>query len=300
MGRVIVVQGPTASGKSSVAVELALRYGVPIISADSRQFYCEMHIGTAVPTPEELESAQHYFIKDRSVEEPLSSGGFEVEAVELLDILNLNSTETQIIAIVVGGSGLYVDALLYGLDPLPRSEEVRAELNAIFERDGLEPLIMALQMADPAYFSIVDRSNPQRVIRALEVCRTTGMPYSNLRSGRKSIRDFSAIKIIIDLPRAELYTRIEERVDAMIAEGLEVEARSLYKYRHLSALQTVGYSELFDYFDGVTDLNRAIELIKQHSRNYAKRQLTWLRRDSETPRFSPLDLAPVFSYIDSL
>lgn len=297
MGRVIVVQGATAAGKSAVAARLAAHYGVAVVSADSRQFYREMHIGTAVPTADELAAAQHYFIQDRSVEEPLSSGGFERAGVELLEKLNQNTDKDTIIAVVVGGSGLYVDALLYGLDPLPSSAEVRAELLAIYERDGLNPLVEALKIADPTYHAIVDRSNPQRVIRALEVCRTSGMPYSNLRSGRRCVRSFDAVKLIVDLPREQLYARIDTRVDAMIAEGLEAEARSVEKYAHLSPLQTVGYSEMFDYFRGETTLDRAIELIKQHTRNYAKRQLTWLRRDADTPRFAPSAWDEIIAYI---
>lgn len=297
MGRVIVVQGATAAGKSAVAAHLAAHYGVAVVSADSRQFYCQMRIGTAVPTQEELAAARHYFIQDRSVTQPLSAGGYEREAVELLDGLNEHSDDRQIIAVVVGGSGLYVDALLYGLDPLPSSDEVRAELIAILERDGLEPLVEALRMADPTYHNIVDRSNPQRVIRALEVCRTSGMPYSNLRSGRRSIRSFDAVKLVVDLQREQLYQRIERRVDQMMDEGLEQEARSVEMYRHLTPLQTVGYSEMFDYFDGNTSLERAVELIKQHTRNYAKRQLTWLRRDEATPRFDPTAINEMISYI---
>ncbi len=299
MGKIVVVQGPTASGKSAVAVRIAAHYSVPIISADSRQFYKEMAIGTAVPTNEELKTAKHYFIQDRSITQPLSAGGFEQEAVELIEKLDKNSAQNQIIGVVAGGSGLYVDALLYGLDPLPSSEKVREELNTVLENDGLEVLVEALRMADPAYYNIVDKSNPQRVIRALEVCRTSGMPYSNLRSGRNSIRSFGAIKIITDMPREELYSRIERRVDEMIEQGLEDEARSVHQFAHLSSLQTVGYSEMFDYFDGKTTLERAIELIKQHTRNYAKRQITWLRRDNLTQRFDPKNFDSIINHINN-
>lgn len=291
MGKIIVIQGATASGKSSLAVKLAAYHNVPVISADSRQFYKEMSIGTAVPTPLELSTAKHYFIQDRSVTEPLSAGGYEVEAVELINTLNEPYKEdpNKIIGVVVGGSGLFVDALLYGMDPLPSSSEVRAQLNEILESKGLDVLVEALRMADPAYYNIVDRSNPQRVIRALEVCRVSGMPYSNLRSGRASIREFGVEKYYIDLPREELYSRIDSRVDVMIEEGLVEEVRPLIPYENLTALQSVGYSELFEHFRGEISMERAVELIKQHSRNYAKRQITWLRRDKVTPRVSPVD-----------
>lgn len=291
MGKIIVIQGPTASGKSSLAVRVAARHNVPVISADSRQFYREMSIGTAVPSTEELAMAQHYFIQDRSVTAPLSAGGYELEAVELINRLNapyLGDSE-RVIGVVVGGSGLFVDALLYGMDPLPSSREVREELNGLLESRGLEVLVEALKIADPAYHSVVDRSNPQRVIRALEVCRVSGMPYSNLRSGRVSIRDFGVEKYYVDLPREELYSRIDSRVDLMMEQGLLDEVRGLLRYEGLTALQSVGYSELFDYFRGSVSLERAVDLIKQHSRNYAKRQLTWLRRDRVTPRVNPYE-----------
>lgn len=292
-----MVQGATAAGKSSVAATLGAHYGVGVISADSRQFYREMSIGTAVPSVSELAAARHYFIQDRSVTQPLSAGGYEREAVALLDLLNQDSSDSQIIGVVVGGSGLYVDALLYGLDPLPSSDEVRAQLCAIYERDGLDLLVEALKIADPAYYAVVDRSNPQRVIRALEVCRTSGMPYSNLRSGRRVIRDFDAVKVVVDLPREELYERINGRVDQMIVDGLEAEARSVMQFAELSPLQTVGYSEMFDYFAGGVSRERAVELIKQHTRNYAKRQLTWLRRDADVARFAPSAVGDIIQYV---
>lgn len=295
MSKLVVIGGPTAAGKSAVAVTLASHYNCPILSADSRQFYREMNIGTAVPSVAEQASATHYFIQDRSLLSPLSAGGYEHEAITLLSTIFASGTD---MAIVVGGSGLYIDALLYGFDPLPSSAEVREELNAIYAREGLEPILQGLLVADPAYYKIVDKSNPMRVIRALEVCRTSGMPYSNLRSGRQCHRDFDIVKLAINLPREILYNRIETRVDAMIDDGLEAEARSLLQYRDLSPLKTVGYSEFFDYFDGKISYDRAVELIKQNSRNYAKRQLTWFRKDTDLNYFEAQDTTAIISYID--
>lgn len=295
MPTLIVVQGPTASGKSTVAARLAARYGAPVLSCDSRQFYREMSIGTAVPTQEERAAAVHYFVQDRSVETPLSAGGYEVEALARLEQL----FQQNEVAVLVGGSGLYVDALLYGLDPLPSSAEVRAQLRAIYEREGLEPILEALKMADPMHYARVDRSNPARVLRALEVCRTSGMPYSNLRTGRRAERPFKVVKLATDLPREALYERINQRVDQMIEQGLEQEARSVIQYRDLSPLKTVGYSEWFDCFDGNISPAQAVEKIKQNSRNYAKRQLTWLRRETDLPRFSPMDFEAIATYVDA-
>ncbi len=290
------MQGSTAAGKSAVAVEIASRVGCAVISADSRQFYSEMAIGTAVPTCEELSAARHYFIQDRSVTEHLSAGGFAEEASALISELSEGRGEGEIVAVVVGGSGLYVDALLYGLDPLPSDEGVRAEFLRRLNSEGLQSLLSELKRYDSVTFETIEKSNPQRVIRALEVCKVAGKPYSELKSGASQMR-FDAVKIIVDMPREKLYERIDSRVDVMMAEGLEAEALSVYKYRELSALRTVGYTELFEYFDGKITLSRAVELIKQHSRNYAKRQVTWLRRDSQTPRFAPSEIDAILNYI---
>lgn len=294
MSRLIVVQGPTAAGKTSTAVNLALHYGCDILSADSRQFYREMTIGSAVPTAGERALARHHFIQDRSLLAPLSSGEYEKEALMLLE----NIFQSNHTAILVGGSGLYVDALLYGLDPLPSSEEIRAQLNEIYASQGLEPILYALKVADPVHYNMVDRSNPMRVLRALEVCRASGMPYSTLRSGRRTVRDFEVCRLVVDMPRAELYDRINRRVDMMIDEGLQDEARGLIPHRDLSPLKTVGYSEFFEYFDGNLSLTQCIDKIKQHTRNYAKRQLTWLARDRDLPRFEPHETKTMIEYID--
>jgi tRNA dimethylallyltransferase len=296
----IVVVGPTGSGKSDLAVHLAGRYRAPIISTDSRQVYRGMAIGTAQPTENQLAAVPHYFIADREPTERFTCGDFEREALALLEKL----FETSPVVVAVGGSGLYIDALCGGLDPLPDVDpELRNELMNRLSREGLEPMLEQLRALDPDFYDTVDRKNPARVIRALEVCLSTGRPFSQQRSGpgaRKTTpRPFEIIKIGIDLPRNELYARIERRVDSMMAAGLEAEARVLYPLRHLPALQTVGYSELFDHFDRLDmspdaaqtpsekgahmspaeSLARAVELIKRNSRRYAKRQMTWFRRD---------------------
>lgn len=294
MGTVIVVQGPTGVGKSSVAIALAQHYHCSIISCDSRQFYHQMTIGTAVPSNDELAAAKHYFIQDRSVETPLSAGAYEIEALAVLE----NIFKTDHFAILVGGSGLYVDALINGLDPLPSSEQIRSELNTIYAQQGLEPILEALHIADPIHYNLVDRSNPARVIRALEVCRASGMPYSNLRTARQATRPFRVVKFAIDTPRAELYERINHRVDMMIDRGLEYEARTVIDFRDLAPLKTVGYSEFFDYFDGNLSFDQTIDKIKQNTRNYAKRQLTWLRRERDLRYFATADIEAIIKYID--
>jgi tRNA dimethylallyltransferase len=288
MNRLTVIVGPTASGKSAAAVRLAVQLGAPILSTDSRQVYRGMAIGTAQPTPEELAAVTHYFIADREPTERFTCADFEREALALLD--ELFKTHPHVVA--VGGSGLYVDALCRGLDPLPDIDPaLRAELTAMRQREGLAPLLEMLRERDPAYYEKVDRQNPARVQRAVEVCLSTGRPFSELRTGRSTPRPFEIVKIGIDLPRPELYARIDARVDEMMAQGLEAEARALHPLKHLPALQTVGYSELFDHFDSLytspdgeplspeQSLARAVELIKRNSRRYAKRQLTWFRRD---------------------
>ncbi len=297
MTNILVIQGPTAVGKSGVAATLAKHFNCPVISADSRQFYKEMMVGTAVPSTEEMMGVKHYFIQDRSVQQPLSAGEFENEALALIDKLSQGKSSGEIVAVVAGGSGLYVDALLNGLDPIARDSSIREMLNNRLEIEGLDSLLRELKRLDPDYFGEVETGNPQRVIRALEASLVSGVPYSKLRVGRAKSRPFGTIRVIIDLPRAELYSRINNRVDEMVEGGLVEEARSVHKYSSLNPLKTVGYSELFEFFNGKTNLLTAIELIKQHTRNYAKRQLTWLRRDSSTPRFSPYQIDSIIQYI---
>lgn len=280
----VVILGPTGSGKTDLAVALARHFHTEIISTDSRQFYKGMAIGTAQPSPEELAAAPHHFIADRLPGEELSAGGYEREALVLLEEL----FDRHDMVIAVGGSGLYIDALCEGFDDLPSdTSEIRAELMSRLEKDGLESLVEELRERDEEYWRVVDRKNPARVVRALEVCIASGKAYSSLRTAIKRERPFDIVKIAINWPREELYDRINRRVDKMIEAGLEQEARGLYHLRHLTSLQTVGYRELFDYFDGKTTLEEAIELIKRNSRRYAKRQMTWFRRDPSTHWLGP-------------
>lgn len=295
-GTLIVVVGPTGSGKSALAVTLAQHYCAPIISTDSRQLYRGMAIGTAQPTAEELAAAKHYFIADREVEDDFNCGRYEVEALELLE--RLFAENDYVVA--VGGSGLYIQALCDGMDNLPEADEtIRESLKLRLENDGLAPLVDELRERDPAYAEKVDLCNPARVMRALEVCITTGRPYSEQRSGDRAERPFNIVKIGTDMPREELYDRINRRVDMMVADGLVEEAHAMYPKRHLNALQTVGYREIFDHLDGKCSLEEAIELIKRNSRRYAKRQMTWFRRDERVGWFSPKDTNKIIVYIDS-
>jgi tRNA dimethylallyltransferase len=282
----IVIAGPTAVGKTAVAIELAIQLKTEIISADSRQFYREMTIGTAKPTPKELAQAKHHFIDSHSITDNFSVGDFEKQGLTLLN----NIFQTHDTAILVGGSGLYIKAICEGFDELPTaSSQIRTKLNQEFNDKGIAYLQEKLKTADAAYYQQVDLNNPQRLIRALEVVESTGKPFSSFRKAVINKRPFQSIKIGLNLPREILYQRINQRVDAMVKQGLPDEVRSLLPYRHLNALNTVGFSELFDYFDGKTDLDTAIELIKQNTRRFAKRQLTWFRKDLEIKWMTPDD-----------
>jgi len=282
--RLIVVVGPTGCGKTDTGIRLARHFGAPVLSTDSRQMYRGMAIGTAQPSEEQLQTVRHYFIASHDITENLSCGVYEVQALALLD--ELFRRHDYVIA--VGGSGLYVRALCEGMDDLPETDRaLRAALSSRMAREGAAALAEELRRLDPDYYRIVDRNNPARVLRALEVCLQTGRPYSTFRTGVHRKRDFGIVKIGIDMDRERLYERIDRRVDHMIAEGLEAEARALYPHRALNALQTVGYKELFDYFDGKTTFEEAVELIKRNSRRYAKRQLTWFRRDPEIRWYAP-------------
>ena len=295
-GTLVVVVGPTGSGKSALAVKLATHLCAPIISTDSRQVFRGMPIGTAQPTREELAAAKHYFIADREVEDDFNCGKYETEALALLERL---FTENDYV-VAVGGSGLYVQALCEGMDDLPDADPaLRENLKQRLEREGLESLVAELRTLDAKYAEEVDLCNPARVMRALEVCLATGRPYSEQRKGVTAERPFNIVKIGTDMPRDVLYDRINRRVDMMVEEGLEAEARTMYPKRHLNALQTVGYRELFDYFDGNCSFEEAVELVKRNSRRYAKRQLTWFRRDVNTAWFNPSDLDAILEYIKS-
>ncbi|HJA97779.1 MAG TPA: tRNA (adenosine(37)-N6)-dimethylallyltransferase MiaA [Candidatus Alistipes faecavium] len=293
--RLIVIVGPTGSGKTDLSIRLALHYRAPILSTDSRQVYRGMPIGTAQPTDEQLKTVEHHFIASHDIKDRLNCGEYEMQALACLEKLFAQHDDV----VAVGGSGLYVRALCEGMDELPQADEaLRRELERRLADEGIGALAAQLRELDPRYYEEVDRSNPARVVRALEVCLQTGRPYSAQRTGVRRERPFRIIKIGVDLPREVLYDRINRRVDAMVAEGLEAEARRLYPHRELNALQTVGYREFFDCFDGRVTRDEAVELIKRNTRRYAKRQLTWFRRDPGIRWFAPTDDEEMIRYID--
>ena len=278
----ITVIGPTAIGKTALSLKLAQHFQCEIISCDSRQFFKEMYIGTAVPEPEELAAAKHHFIQDKSIFEPCSVGDFEKEAIEKLDELFENND----FAVLVGGSGLYVDAILKGFDDFPDVPEmVRKEVSVKFEQHGIGYLHEELQQRDPDYFSVVDIGNPQRMMRALEICIASGLPYSTFLHQKKNVRNFTPIIVGLEAERQTIYDRINHRVDLMMNAGLLEEAEKLYPHKTLNALQTVGYRELFAYFDGDFTLDFAIAEIKKNTRRFAKRQLTWFKHTENAKWF---------------
>jgi len=285
----VLILGPTGVGKTELSLRVAERYGCPIVSCDSRQVYRDIPIGTAAPTAEEQARVKHYFVGTRALEEDYNAGQYERDALELLEQL----FRQHDVVVMTGGSMLYADAVCKGLDDLPSvPPEIRQAVQARYEQDGLAWLQDEVQRLDPVYWEEVDRQNPARLAHCVELCLTTGKPYSSLRSRQKPAacgqplgegkqRPFRIVKAGLERERGLLYARINERVKQMVAEGLVEEARAVYPKRHLNSLQTVGYKELFAYFDGEYDLSRAIELIQQNTRHYAKRQLTWFRRDKD-------------------
>ena len=273
--RLLYVAGPTASGKTSLAIALAQHFDTEILSCDSRQFYKEMSIGTAVPSPEELAAVPHHFIQQRSIHEPYSVGAYQREALDCLKSL----FKTKDTVILVGGSGLYADALIDGLDHFPEVDPAfRKQLNNQLEQEGIEALVTRLKNVDPEYHQKVDLGNPHRLIRALEICLSSGLPYSSFLGNKKAPTFFKAQKIVLHWDRPTLYERINQRVDQMVAAGLETEARNLYPNKDMNALQTVGYREWFSHFDGILDRTATLEEIKKNTRRYAKRQTTWFKR----------------------
>lgn len=274
----LVITGPTAVGKTDLCVRLAQQLKTEIVSADSRQLFRELSIGTAKPTAAEMQGVPHHFINSHSISEEYNAGRFEQDALAVLADL----FERHSVVILTGGSGLYLQAVTEGFDALPAVEPgVRSQIKAELEAQGLGPLVEELARLDPVTYARIDRQNPQRVVRALEICRGTGQPFSFFHAAKAADRPFRTIKIALTRERDELYQRIDARMDQMLAQGLEAEARALYPHRHHNALQTVGYQELFAYFEGEYDYAEAVRLLKRNSRRYAKRQLTWLRRDAE-------------------
>ena len=274
--KLIVIAGPTAVGKTSLAIELAQKFETEIISTDSRQFYREMKIGTAAPSPEELALAPHHFIGNLSINDYYNVSIFEKEALKTINKL----FESKDIVIAVGGSGLYIDALCYGIDNLPDADEdSRNDIKSKFKEFGISYLQEEVKRLDPEYYAIADIKNPKRLQRALEVIYATGKTYSSQRTEKKQKRDFAIEKYVLNMDREKLYQRINLRVDLMIEAGLEKEARELFQYKDLNALNTVGYKEIFSYFENKISRKQAITDIKTHSRRYAKRQITWFKRD---------------------
>ena len=276
MPTLIVIAGPTASGKTAFAIKVAKALNTVILSADSRQFYKEMSIGTAAPTEEELSQVQHYFVHHISIEDKYDVADYERDALQLLDEL----FKTHNTVVMTGGSGLFIDAVCNGIDAMPDVQpEIRQKVENLLQEGGLRALQDEVQRIDPEYFALVDQQNPRRLQRALEVCYQTGKTFTSFRSGNVVKRDFDIKKYALLWDRKALIERIDKRVDIMMEQGLLEEAKSLYPKRHLNALNTVGYKELFAYFDGDCTLAEAVELIKIHTRQYAKRQMTWLRKD---------------------
>lgn len=292
----IVLLGPTGVGKTAVSIDIATHFNCEIISADSRQFYREMIIGTAVPDESQLKAIPHHFIRFLSVEDNYSSNLFERDVLKLLPGLFTSNN----IIIMSGGSGMYIDAVCDGIDDIPDADPgLRQKLIDKYNQEGIEALRISLKLQDPEYYVKVDLKNYKRIIRALEVCESAGRPYSSFLKKEKRIREFEIIKIGLERSRSELYKRIDDRVDGMIEAGLQEEANNLYNYRDLNALKSVGYREFFDVVDGKTTREKAIELIKRNSRRYAKRQITWWAKDSDIRWFHPDNVPEIISYINT-
>lgn len=292
----IVLTGPTGIGKTTVGINIAQHFKTEIVSSDSRQIFKELTIGTAVPNTKELSAVKHHFIHSHSIFDSYNASRYETEALQLLETL---FGENNII-VLVGGSMLYIDAICKGIDIMPDIDtEIRNSLKEKLEKEGLSGLRLQLKKQDPDYYKTVDLKNPARIIHALEICLMTGKPYSSFRSNKKKQRPFSIIKIGLNTDRKILHNRINNRVDLMIDAGLEKEAKSVYQYKNLNSLNTVGYREMFSYFDGDISKEKAIELIKRNSRRYARKQLTWFRKDDEMKWFEPNQTQEIIEYISS-
>ena len=291
----IVIQGPTGIGKSKLSIQLANHFNTEIISSDSRQIFKELSIGTAIPSPEDLEKTAHHLIHSHSIHDNYNASRFENEALEIIGSI----LEQHEVVIMTGGSMLYVDAVCKGIDDQPDVDpKIRKNISQEFEEHGIEHLRMKLKQLDKTYYQQVDLNNPKRLIRALEVCIMTGKPYSSFRTETIKARPFQILKIGLNTDREKLYSRINQRVDQMMAEGLEDEAKNIYPFRHLNSLNTVGYKELFAWFDGETDKEKAIELIKRNTRHYARKQLTWLRKDEQIHWFEPAQQKEIIHFIE--
>ena len=292
MQTLIVITGPTAVGKTALTIQLACHYGIPVINADSRQIYRELKIGTAAPTAKQLQQAKHYFVGTKSIEDYYNASIYEQE---VMSILKTSSSDMNLLS---GGSMMYIDAVCNGIDDIPTvRDDIRLEMKRRFQEEGLEALCEELKRLDPEHYAIVDRKNHRRVIHALEVCYQTGRTYTSFRTQQKRERPFRIVKIGLNREREELYNRINLRVDQMMEQGLLYEVEGLYARRHLNALNTVGYKELFDYMDGRWPKEEAIERIKGNTRRYARKQLTWFKRDDSVCWFHPDQQEEILKYI---
>ena len=289
----VVITGPTAVGKTALTIELARHYHTPVINADSRQIYRELRIGTAAPSEEQLQQAKHYFVGNKSIHDYYNASMYEQD---VLKVLKKEPSETNILS---GGSMMYIDAVCNGIDDIPTvRDDIREEMKRRYEEEGLEALCEDLRRLDPEHYAIVDRQNYRRVIHALEICYQTGRTYTSFRTQSKKERPFRIVKIGLNRDRNELYNRINARVDAMMEQGLLHEAESLYNQRQLNALNTVGYKEMFDYMDGRWSLDEAVERMKGNTRRYARKQLTWFKRDEEVRWFHPDQIDEILKYIE--
>ena len=292
----IVVTGPTAVGKTALCLDIAQHYGIPIINADSRQIYRDLKIGTAAPTEDQLRQVRHYFVGILPLDEYYSASMYEEQVMDLLDTLFQQSDY----ALMSGGSMMYIDAVCNGIDDIPTvDDETRATMKRRLADEGLERLCEELKVLDPEHYAIVDRSNPRRVVHALEICHMTGRTYTSFRKNERKERPFRIVKIALTRPRDIIYERINKRVDQMIADGLIDEARNLYPQRHLNALNTVGYKELFTYFDGTWTFDEAVERMKGNTRRYARKQLTWFKKDPNITWFSPENQSLITNHIEN-
>jgi len=292
----IIILGPTGIGKTDLSIEIAQHFNTEIISADSRQIYKELKIGTAVPSDIQLNTVKHHFIGNKSIFDYYNVSMYEVEVNKFLE----NFFKTNSTALLVGGSGMYIDAVCKGIDDLPSVDiEIRNQLQQKFENEGIESLRFELKRLDPEHYSKVDLRNPKRILKALEVCNQTGQTYTSFLTNPKKDRNFRTIKIGLNRDRTELHNIINKRVDKMIEEGLIEETKMFYNFKNINSLNTVGYKEFFDYFDNIHNLETAIELTKRNTRRYARRQLTWFNRDSEIKWFEPNQKSEIINYINT-
>ena len=293
----IVIVGPTGVGKTETCLRLAEHFHIPIINADSRQLFSEIPIGTAAPTQEQMARVKHYLVGTLGLDDYYSASKFEEDVLCLLDQLFAASP----MALLAGGSMMYIDAVCNGIDDIPTIDEhTRSNMKRRLAEEGLPALVDELKQLDPDHWAIVDKHNPRRVVHALEICHMTGKTYTSFRKSQKKERPFNIVKIGLNRPREELYERINRRVDQMMADGLLEEARSVYPKRHLNALNTVGYKELFNYIDGIWTLDEAVERIKGNTRRYCRKQLTWLKRDADIRWFHPDNIEEIINYIESI